>query len=150
MNKKLEKRNVRSLEKVKREYFKISKDINFIKTCKKDLPIFAKVKQAIKSGNKKIQQKIARIIMSTELQQKDHEKRKLKREIIQLSMKLKPQVGFVLFNGIICSLDKSIKQNSITVLKVMRNLVKLQKDKVLTFSENTKYICHIVHSFSSY
>ena len=31
-----------------------------------------------------------------------------------------------------------------------KKLVKLQKDKVLTFSENTKYICHIVHSFSSY
>ena len=77
--------NVRSLEKAKCKWFKISKDINFIKTCKNDdlLPTFAKVNLAIKSGNKKIQQKIARIIMNTELKQK-YDKPKLKREIIQL------------------------------------------------------------------
>ena len=108
--------NVRSLEIAKRKWFKISKGINFIKTCKKeDLPTFAKIKLAIKSDNKKIQEKIARIIMNTGLQQKYHEKRKLKREIIQLSMKLKAQVGPVTFNGLIHSLDKSIKQKSITV-----------------------------------
>ena len=28
--------NVRSLERAKRKWFKISKDINFIKTCKKE------------------------------------------------------------------------------------------------------------------
>ena len=111
--------NVRSLEKAKSKWFKISKDIKFIKTCKIEnlLPTFAKVKLAIKSGNKKIQQKTASIIMNTELQQKYHEKRKLKREITQLSMKLKAQVGLVLFNGVIYSLDKSIKQKSITVTK---------------------------------
>ena len=51
--------NIRSLEKAKRKWFKISKDINFIKTCKIEnlLPKFAKVKLAIISGNKKIQQK---------------------------------------------------------------------------------------------
>ena len=72
--------NVRSLEKAKRKWFKISKDINFIKTCKIEnlLPTFAKVKLVIKSGNKKIQRKITRIIMNTESQQKYYEKRKLK------------------------------------------------------------------------
>ena len=79
------------------------------------LPTFAKVKLAIKSGNKEIRQEIAKIIMNTELQQKYHEERKLKREIIQLSMRLKAQVGLALFNGVIYSLDKSIKQKSITV-----------------------------------
>ena len=145
--------NVRSLEKAKRKWFKISKDINFIKTCKIEnlLPTFAKVKLAIKSGNKKIQRKTARIIMNMELQQKYHEKHKLKREIIQLSMKLKAQVGLVLFNGVIYSFDKSIKQKSIAVPKHHeKKLVKLQKDKRLTFGENIKYIRHTVHSFSSY
>ena len=69
--------NVRSLKNIKHNWFKISKDINFIKTYKKEdlLPTFAKVKLTIKSGNKKIQQqKMARIIMNTELQQKHHEK----------------------------------------------------------------------------
>ena len=72
--------NIRSLEKAKRKWFKISKNINFIKTCKTEnlLPTFAKVKLVIKSGNKKIQRKITRIIMNTESQQKYYEKRKLK------------------------------------------------------------------------
>ena len=70
--------NVGSLEKVKRTWFKISKDINFIKTWKIEdlLPRFAKVKAAIKSRNKKIQPKIARIITNRELEQK-YEKSKL-------------------------------------------------------------------------
>ena len=141
--------NVRSLEKVKRKWFKIRKDINFIKTCKKEdhLPTLAKVKLALKSGNKKIQQKTARINMNTELQQKYHEKRKLKRKIIQLSIELKAQV----FNGVIYSPDKSLKQKSITVTKRhQKKLVKLRKDKRLTFGENIKYICHTAHNFSSY
>ena len=145
--------NVRSIEKIKHKWFKIIKDINFIKTCKKEdlLPTFAKVKLAIKSGNKKIQQKIATITLNTELQQKHHEKGKLKREIRQLSMKLKAQIGLVVFNWVIYSLDKSIKQKSITVTKChKKKLVKLWKDIRLTFGENKKYICHTVHNFSSY
>ena len=55
--------------------------------------------------------------MNAELQQKYREKRKLKRENIQLSMKLKAKVGLVLFNGVIYSLHKSVKQKSITVTK---------------------------------
>ena len=85
--------------------------------------------------------------MNTEIQQKYHEKRKVKREIIQFSIKLKVQV----FNGVIYSLDKSLKQKSITVTKRhQKKLVKLRKDKRLTFGENIKYICHTVHNFSSY
>ena len=66
--------------------------------------------------------------MNTELQQKYHEKRKLKREIIQLSIKLKVQVGLVLFNGVVYSLDKSIKQKSITVTK--RHEKKSERQKI--------------------
>ena len=142
--------NVRSLKKAIRKWFKISKDINLIKTYKIEdlIPTFAKL---IKSGNKKIQQKIARIIIIMKLQQKYHEKRKLKRDIIQLSMKLKAQVGPVLFNGVIYSLDKSINQKSITVTKrYEKKLLKCRKDKRLKFGENIKYIRHTANNFSSY
>ena len=45
-------------------------------------------------------------------------------------MKLKAQVGLVLFNGVIYSFDKSIKHKSITVTKRHeKKLVKLRKDK---------------------
>ena len=104
---------------MKHKWLQISEDINFIKTCKKEdlLPTFPKVKLAIKSGNNKIHQKKARIIMNIELQENQPEKRKLKREIMQLSMKLKAQIGLVLLIGILYSLEKSIKQKSLTVTK---------------------------------
>ena len=58
-------------------------------------------------------------------------------------MKLKAQVGLVLANRVIYSLDKSIKQKSIRVTKRReKNLVKLWKDKRLKFGKNTKYIRH--------
>ena len=112
---------------------------------------FAKVNLAIKSSNKKIQQKIARIIMNTELKQTYHEKTKLKREITQLWMKLKAQVELVLFSEVVYSLDKSIKQKFKTVTKRHEEkLVKRPKDKRLTFGENIKCIRHTVYNFSSY
>ena len=56
----------RSLEKVRRKGFKISKNVNFIKKYKNEdlLPTFVKVKLPIKSGNKKMQQNIVRLIIS--------------------------------------------------------------------------------------
>ena len=85
---------VRSLEKVKRKWFKIRQDINFIKICKKEdlIPTFAKEKLAIKSGNNRVKQKIAIVIMNAELQQKHYEKCQLKREMIILSAQLKSYV----------------------------------------------------------
>ena len=60
-------------------------------------------------------------------------------------------VGFALFNGVIYSLDKSIKQKFITVTKrYKKKSTKLWKEKRLIFGENTKCICYKVHNFSSY
>ena len=72
--------NIRTLERLKRKWCKINKDIKFIKLCKKEhlIPTFANVKLAIKPGNVKLQQKLARIIMETEVQQKHREKRKIR------------------------------------------------------------------------
>ena len=74
--------NVRTLERLKGKWCKINKDIKFIKLCKKGdlIPTFAKVKLAIKSGNVKLQQKLAPIIMETEMQQKHREKNIAKKE----------------------------------------------------------------------
>ena len=69
-----------------------------------------------------------------------------------MQIKLKAQIGLALFNGVIIySLDKSIKQKSVTVTKCYnKKLLKLRKDKRLTFGENMEYNCHTVHNFLSY
>ena len=104
-------RNVRSLEHVKKKYSKVNQDINFIKTCRREnlLPTFAKVKIAIKINNNKLKQKLARIILDTELQQKHNQRRKLKREVIRTCNVIKQSIGPILFNAIIYDLDNSIK-----------------------------------------
>ena len=63
----------------------------------------------MKSGNNKAKRTIAAVIMKADLQQKYHEKRKLKREIIKLSIQLKSYFSNILFNAVIYSLNKSIK-----------------------------------------
>ena len=74
-------KNVRTLERLMGKWYKINTDIKFIKLCKKEylIPTFAKVKLAIKSGNIKIQQKLAQIIMETVMQQKKSRKKKNKK-----------------------------------------------------------------------
>ena len=58
-------------------------------------------------------------------------------------MKLEVHVGFVLFNKVIYSLDKSIKQKSITETKSHeKKFTKHRKDKRVTFGENTTYFPH--------
>ena len=95
--------------------------MNFIKTCKKEDLIPTVVKElAIKSSNNTVKQKIATFIMNIELQQenvKNHEKRKLKCEMIKLSTRLKSYASTLLFDAVIYSLDKSIKQKAETINK---------------------------------
>ena len=82
---------VRTLEDSKTPLMKIESDIVFIKTCKREqlIPTFAKVKLSIKNANKKLQVKLAKLLMETELQDKHHAKRKMKTTIRKLMFELR-------------------------------------------------------------
>ena len=60
---------IRSYETYKRKLSKVNEDIKFIKCCKSEnlLPKFAKVKLAIKNGTYKLQNKIVKLVMESEL-----------------------------------------------------------------------------------
>ena len=62
-------RIVRSFENLKTKYVKVAVDIKSIKPCKNEniIPTFAKVNLSLKHGNYKLQLKIARIVMETQL-----------------------------------------------------------------------------------
>ena len=70
-------RIVRSFENLKTKYVKVAADIRFIKSCRNEniIPTFAKVNLSLKHGTDKLQLRIARIVMETELQNKYQEKR---------------------------------------------------------------------------
>ena len=81
---------VRSYESLKTKLMKVQADIQFIKSCKKEnlIPIFAKVNLAIKSDSRKLKLSLARL-MESEMENKHHEKKKLKKEIVAISNQLK-------------------------------------------------------------
>ena len=81
---------VRTYESLKTKLMKVQADIQFIKSCKKEnlIPIFAKVNLAIKSDSRKLKLSLARL-MESEMENKHHEKKKLKKEIVAISNQLK-------------------------------------------------------------
>ena len=64
---------------------KIILDISSIKKCKKEsiIAIFEKVNVAIRHGISKLKKKIVHTVIGADLQNKDHEKEKLKMGMIQ-------------------------------------------------------------------
>ena len=132
-------KNVITLERPKGKWYKINKDIKFIKLCKKEylIPTFAKVKLAIKSGNIKIQQKLARIIMEPVMQQKSRRKRKIRREIVKLSMDLKDSLGLILFNVIMYRSDRSLKlKSNVVSQRYVKKMSKMRNQTNLVSGEN--------------
>ena len=133
-------KNVRTLERLMGKWYKINTDIKFIKLCKKEylIPTFAKVKLAIKSGNIKIQQKLTQIIMETVMQQKkNREKRKIRREIVKLSMDLKDSLGLILFSVIMYRSDRSLKlKSNVVSQRYIRKMSKIRNQTHLVSGEN--------------
>ena len=103
-------KTVRTHESLKTKLMKVETDIRFIKSSKKDnlIPIFAKVKLAIKSGNWKLLLRIARIIMEMQMQNKHWEK-KLKTEIACISIQLKSKLCLFLYSALIHDIHHIIK-----------------------------------------
>ena len=93
---------------------KTEADISFIKACKVEqlIPTFAKVKLQIKSANRKLHYKMARLVMEAELKDKHNSKKKLKNIIRRLTFDLKRKVSFILFTAIIYQLNIAIKSQS--------------------------------------
>ena len=82
------------------KHWKIKLDISFIKQCKKEniTPTFAKVNVAIRHGTYKLKKKVVHTVMVTELQNKHHERRKLKKDIIKTTSKLKSSISFIMYS----------------------------------------------------
>ena len=147
-------KHIRSLEDNKSRLMKIKTDI-FIKACKAEqlIPTFALVKLSIKSANRKLQYKMARLVMEAELKDKHNSKKKLKNIIRRLTFDLKRKVSFILFTAIIYQLNIAIKSRSkatgLRREKKLKNLRKAQNSAVKD-NVNLEFIKHTVHNYSSY
>ena len=132
---------------------KISADIKYIKTCKKELltPTFAKVNISLKNASFKFKWNISTSIIETEMQSKDSEKRMLKKELKQICNILKRVLNLVILNAVFHQLRIALKSIFKVIAnhrqKKLTNLRKQQERK--TGKSTTKCIKNTVHNFSS-
>ena len=147
-------RIVRSLKNLKTKYVKVVADIKFIKSCKNEniIPTFAKVNLSLKHGNYKLQLRIARIAMETELQNKHREKSKLQKEIKNIGLQLKSELGLILYNTLIHQINKAIGSRRIAISSHhKKKLEKFQGRQHKPKQQNEgKIKRQIIHNFSSY
>ena len=85
---------------------KLITDIVCIKSCEEEdlIPTFAKVNLANKIAGYKLQKKVAKPVMDTELQDK-HQILKIRKEIRSIAISLKSLLGLILLNAVIRQVD---------------------------------------------
>ena len=135
---------IRSLEKTQRKFIKVSPDIRFIKTCKKEglTPALAKVNISLKNASFNLKRKIAVLIMETEMQNKQPEKGKLKKELKHIPNILKRNLKLVILNAVFHQLNIALKSKFKVIAnchqKKLTNLTKQQEGKIN--KSTTRYI----------
>ena len=67
---------------------------------------------AIRHGTYKLKKKIAQTVMVTELQNKHHERRKLKKDIIKTTSKLKSSISFTMYSTLLHQINIAVKSKS--------------------------------------
>ena len=121
-----------SLEKMHRKFMKVSADIKYITTCKKErlTPTFAKLNISLKNVSFKLKWKIATLIMETEKLNKHSEKRKMKKELKQICNILKRSLNLVILNAVFHQLNIVLKSKfKVIANRHQKKLTNLQKQQ---------------------
>ena len=145
----------RSYEQLKTKYIKAGAGPVFIKTCKIEnlIPTFAKVNLSVKDNNEKLTQRIARIVMESQLQSKHPKKKKLKNELTILNNQLKTSLNIILYNILIHQANIAIKSGFKSIrLPHNKKLIKFRKrqQKYSKSTTQTELVRNIVHNFPFY
>lgn len=82
---------------------KLETNILFIKSCEREqiIPTFAKVSLSIKSGGHKLKGKTSKPILDTEVSDKQHQLRKLRKEMRSVAIELKLSLSFIEFDKVV-------------------------------------------------
>ena len=108
----------RNLEELITKHRKIKLDIDFIIKCKREglIPTFASIKLAIRHGTQHLRRKLARKIMESELQHKYIEKRKIKKKILETTLKLRNNVSLIIYRTVLHQINTAIKSRTKSIL----------------------------------
>ena len=116
----------RSFEQLKTKYMKAVADIKFIKLCKTTnvIPTFANVNLSTQYGSYKLKKRIARI-MENELQCEHMEKKKVRKEILQIDKKLRLCLNIIIYHTLLHPISIAAKSRLKAISK--RHAKKLTK-----------------------
>lgn len=99
---------IRLLEKLQTKYGEVVADKKYIETCKKEhliryqmygiIPTFAKVIISIKNGTHKLIRKILLFVMNIKLDNKNPEKRKLKKQIKKMCIEMRRNLNLIVLS----------------------------------------------------
>ena len=145
---------VRSYESLKTKYMKVQSDIKFIKSCKKEnlIPTFAKVNLSIKNANRKLKLRKARIVMESEMENKHHGKKKLKKDIVLISNQLKIGLVVLLYNALLHQVNIAVRSRcKVISIRHQKKIINLIKNRKNNYENNKPSLMkHMVHKFSLY
>ena len=117
-------------------------------------PTFATVHLAIKHGTIRLKKKIAHKIMDAELQNKHTEKRKLKKNFLEVTGKLRRKVTVIIYSTLLHQINKAIKskEKGISTHHTKKtNKVRQQQQQIRSAqNHSTTYLKHTVCNMSSY
>ena len=145
---------IRSLEKLQAKFMKVSADVRYIKTCKKErlIPTFVRVNVSLKDFSFKLGKKIATLIMEAEIQNKYSEKRELRKEIRKIRTTLKRGLNLIILNTVFHQLNVALKSKfKVVTSRHQKKLSNLRKHQTAKTTESKPhYIKNTVQNFSSH
>ena len=103
---------------------KLVADIAYIKLCKKEqlIAAFAKVNVSTRNGICKLKWRIARLVMETELQNEDRQKRNLWKDIRSINVFLSTSLSVIVYNALLHQANIAVKSR-IKIIKKTSQLV---------------------------
>ena len=138
---------------------KVTADLKFQQiisknVCKvlKIMPTFAKVNLSIKGGSRKLKLRIAKLVMESEIQSKDLEKKKLQKQLRSIYIRLKSLLGLFLYHVLLHQVRFAVKSRQKTILiRHEKKVIKFRKDQnIAPQSHKNSFVKCIIHTFSSY
>ena len=146
----------RQLEKSSAKMSKVKLDIDFLLTCKKEnlIPTFAKPKLSVPSESK-LQAKIAKLIIQTELKNKHALKRSLKGSIKESTAEIQGKLGFLTYYAFKYRIGNAIhhkKKKWVETHKKKLQKLRANHDQNSSTGDKRKerQLPPVIHNFSAY
>ena len=98
-----------------------------------------KSKFSYKSGGFKIKKKIAKLVMETEIQGKQHHIRKIRKDIRSLAMSLKSTLGVFLFNTVTHQAEVAIRSRLLSIKKRHHKKINNLRNNKRNYNYNYNY-----------